>query len=409
VEKKSIVWNTLVAQDHVKELLSSAYSAGSLAHAYLFCGDEGVGKFAASLDLAMFLLCTSDGTAPCLTCSSCKKIMNNNHPDLHVVIPLPFEKEHKKKEENSKEVLTQKGWDFISLNTFKKIHAPYLPLSFGKEGTEEKDDMGNKTSSKQPTIPVAWIRELNHQVIRGPVAGERCVIIFFDIDVMEAPSANAMLKTLEEPPANTYMILTTSKPEMLLPTIASRCQLVRFGHIPSQQIKGKILQEIGTTADETEINSAASYSMGSLGRALAIIKTEEATQGLKTLQETARDVKELWDLCLGGEWLAIASAADAMARERNYAIHIQFFTYMLYLIRNSFLQKNGCSENYIDASDTLSDTAGVFGRPDGPEQLTRACNDAISSVKAYGNISIILVNFVMTVTEILHGEKQQAG
>jgi hypothetical protein len=149
--------------------------------------------------------------------------------------------------------------------------------------------------------------------------------------------------------------------------------------------------------------------MGSLGRALALIKTEESANGLKTLQEAARDVKDLWKLCFKGDWLVIASAVDAMAKERNYAVHEQFFTYMLYLIRNSFLKKNGCSENYIDASDVLDDPAGVFARQESSEHLTRACNDAISSVKAYGNIAIILVNFVMTVMEIIHGEKQQAG
>jgi DNA polymerase III delta prime subunit len=409
VEKRSIVWNNLIAQEHVKELLGSAYSSGSLGHAYLFCGDEGVGKFAAALDLAMFLLCTSEGSAPCQTCSSCKKVINNNHPDLHIVMPLPFEKDHKVKPENSKEILTQKGWDFISSNTFRKIHAPYLPLSFSKEDSDEKDDSGKKTSFKVPAIPVAWIRELRHQVLRGSIAGECSVIIFFDIDIMEAPSANAMLKMLEEPPANTYMILTTSKPETLLPTIASRCQIVRFGHIPSKQIEEQLNLALGQAGDGDLVKRAVYYSMGSLGRALAIIKTEESANGLKTLQETARDVKDLWELCFKGDWLVIASAVDAMAKERNYTVHEQFFTSMLYLIRNSFLQKNGCSENYIDASDVLHDPAGVFARQESSEQLTRACNDAISSVKAYGNIAIILVNFVMTVMEIIHGEKQQAG
>lgn len=378
--EKTIVWNNLIAQDRVKEMLGSAFSGESLGHAYLFCGDEGVGTFAAALDLAMVLLCKSEGAVPCGSCPACQKLMRNSHPDFHVALPVSLEKDHK----SSDGTLSKAGWDFLSSIVASKIGSPYLPLSY----------------AGVPAIPVEWIKEVNHAVLRGAVSGDRTVVIICGIDLMNKESANAMLKTLEEPPANTFLILATDRPEAVLPTIASRCQIVRFGHVPFPEIKRALCQALGPEADDASVNRAVHFSMGSLGRALLLASAD--------LTETVREVRDVWDLCYGSDMLAVAAKADGLAKQNDYDANARFFTSMLYLLRNSFLQKNGCSENYIDAGDTLSDPAGVFERPDSAEHLVRACNEAISSVRANGNIAIILVNFVIMVMEIIHGEKQQA-
>jgi DNA polymerase III delta prime subunit len=395
---KSIVWKNLVAQERVKEVLGAAFASDSLGHAYLFCGEEGVGKFAAALDLSLALLCAYGENVPCCACAACRKALNNNHPDLHIIFPVLLDESHK-----SGNDLNQKGWEFIASLVPKRIRAPYAPLSY------EDEDIDKSALHKVPSIPVEWIKEVNEGILRGAVEGERSATIFCDVDTMNAFSANAMLKTLEEPPANTYLFLTTNKPEAVLPTIASRCQIVRFGHVPVAQIQHELAAALGPGADETKITDAVYYSMGSLGRALALIKTEEQGKGLKTLEETAREVKEFWGLCSTGDWLTVAPALDELARERNFAVHDQFFTYLLYLVRNSFLQKSGRSENYIDGSNILDDPNGIFNDPAATDRLTRACNEALSGVRKYGHIGIILVNFVTTLMEILHVEKQQAG
>jgi DNA polymerase-3 subunit delta' len=398
VAEKTITWKHLVGQEHVKNTLGAALASGSLGHAYLFCGEEGVGKFAAALDLSLALLCTGDGDggAPCYTCAACRKALGGIHPDLHIIFPVLLDESHKAGGSND---LSQKGWEYIASLVPKRVKSPYAPISY------QNEEIDASALRKAPAIPVEWIKEVNKGILRGPVEGQRSVTIFCDVETMNVFSANAMLKTLEEPPANTYLILLTCKPESVLPTIASRCQIIRFGHVPPQQIEEQLSRALGSSADKELVRRAVHYSMGSLGRALALIESEEP----KTLQDAARDVEKLWDLCHAGDWLAIAAHIDELSRERNYAVHEQFLTCMLYLIRNSFLRKNGCSESYIDASDTLSDPDGVFSRLDGSELLTQACNDALSSVRANGNIAIILVNFVITVMEILHGEKQQAG
>jgi DNA polymerase III delta prime subunit len=401
VAGKSINWKYLVAQDRVKEILGSAFLSGNLAHAYLLCGDEGVGKFAAALDMAMALLCTSKGNVPCHTCSSCRKVLSYNHPDLHVLLPIPLGKGIK-----SDDDLTEKGWDLITSKIRAKISDPYLPLTFEKEESGE-DEGDRKDTYKRPIIPRDLIREFDHAIMRGAVESKCNVGIMYDMDIMRRESQSTLLKTLEEPPVNTYLFLTSCKPEALLPTVFSRCQIVRFGHVPTQQIKNELTAKYPSVANDVELTNAVFYSMGSLGRALTQIATEESAKGLKTLQETAQEVKDFWDLCCTGDWLTVAPAINEIIKERNQAVHEQFLNYMLYLIRNTFLQKSGRSENYIDGSNVLADPNGIFNDPAATDRLTRACNEALSGVRKYGHIGIILVNFVTTLMEILHVEKQQ--
>lgn len=388
----------MVAQDRVKEMLGSAYHSGNLGHAYLFCGDAGVGKFAAALDLALAIVCKSEGSVPCYTCAQCRRALTNNHPDLHVIFPVLLDDSHR-----SGNDLNQKGWEFIGSLIPKRIQSPYVPVSY------EDEDIDKSALHKVPAIPVDWIKEVNDGILRGAVEGECTVTIFCDVDTMNVYSANAMLKTLEEPPANTYIFLTTNNPSAVLPTIASRCQTVRFGHVPAQQIKKELMAAFGTVVSETEITNAVFYSMGSLGRALVQIETEKSAEGVETLQETARDVKELWDLCCSGDWLAVAPALDRVFKERNFAVHEQFLGYMQYIIRNTYLQKTGRSENYFDPGSILADPKGILSDPVGTDQLIHACNDALSSVKRNGNIAIIFVNFVMKIMELCNVEEQQIG
>lgn len=398
---KSINWKYLVAQERVKEMLGSAFLSGNLAHAYLFCGEEGVGKFAAALDMAMALLCTSEGKVPCHTCSSCKRVLNYNHPDLHIILPIPL-----RKGIMNDEGLTEKGWELISSKIRAKISDPYIPLTFEKEESDE--DEYKKDTFKLPIIPRDLIREFDHAILRGAVESKRNVGIMYDVDIMIRESQSTLLKTLEEPPANTYMFLTTCKPEALLPTVFSRCQIVRFGIVPAKQIHHELTMVLGPTADKTKISDAVFYSMGSLGRALTQIKTETSAKGYKTLEETSQEVKDFWEVCCSGNWQEIGPAIDALAKEKNLAVHDQFFNYMVYLIRNSFLQKTDRSENYIDANNILADPGGIFNDPAATGQLTYACGEALTGVRKYGNLGIIYVNFVIAFMEQFHVEKQQA-
>jgi DNA polymerase III delta' subunit len=213
-------WNKLIGQERVKNVVGHAFENGTLGHAYLFSGERGTGKFAAAVDLAMALLCQHKETRPCGECLSCRKVGSYSHPDFHVIMPLALQSEHKK----DGGVLTDEGWAFAAAATKRRINDPYRLPQYGSA----------------PNIPVDWIREANDAVMRGGTEGPANAVIIDGVDTMSHQSANAMLKTLEEPPAGTVMILLTDKQHAVLPTIVSRCQMMRFALLPPDVIRAEL-------------------------------------------------------------------------------------------------------------------------------------------------------------------------
>ena len=290
-----MVWHTLIGQERVKEMLGTAFSVGALGHAYLLCGEDGVGKFEAAFELALALLCSSDGDVPCRVCAPCRKALRNAHADLHILTPVSLDKEHKASDGR----LSPGGWDFLSQTVRQRMDAPYIKPSF--EGV--------------PAIPVEWIKEVNHAIVRGPVEGNATVAIITGVDLMNKESANAMLKTLEEPPAGTFIFLTTALPQSVLPTIASRCQIVRFGLVSAPTIREALLADGRTGPDEAE--RAAHFAMGSPGRAFALVSNDQ--------ERAAAGARNFLSVCCAGDWQAVSSRIDTLSRSPDYHAHERFF------------------------------------------------------------------------------------
>jgi DNA polymerase-3 subunit delta' len=380
VPETTLSWQNLLGQERVKEMLGTAFAAGTLGHAYLFSGEEGVGKFEAAFELALALLCTGGAGAPCRTCASCQKALRNAHPDFHVIVPVALDKEHKASDGK----LSPAGWDFLSQNVRERIEAPYRRPSH----------------AGVPAIPVEWIKEVNHAILRGAVEGSRTVAIIAGVDLMNKESANAMLKTLEEPPKNTLIILTTNMPQSILPTIASRCQVVRFGLVPVEHIKEALHQAAGMAEPGAEIERAAQYAMGSVSRALSLLGSDQT--------ESLAEARGFLNACCAGDWPAVSQRIDTLSRADGYEAHTRLFMNLLYLVRNGILRNEGRSSTYIDESDGV---AAASLPPDvrRVERLCSACQDALSALSSNGNCGIIYVNFAITVMEICDVEKQQAG
>jgi len=220
----TLKWNRLIGQERVKSVIGSALQSGTLGHAYLFCGERGTGKFAAAADLAMALLCQNAQVRPCGECPACKKVNAYSHPDFHVVMPLVLQTEHKKSGD-----LSEEGWQFAAASAKQRLDDPYCPPRY----------------SGIPGIPVDWIREeVIHGVMRGGTEGTANVVIIDGVDTMKKEPANAMLKTLEEPPPGTVMILLTDKLHAVLPTIVSRCQIIRFALLPADLVKAELYRRV---------------------------------------------------------------------------------------------------------------------------------------------------------------------
>jgi DNA polymerase III delta' subunit len=372
---KNIVWKNLMGQERAKEALGSAFRRGSLGHAYLFCGDAGVGKFQAAVELSMAILCEKGPDVPCYSCDSCVKIERNAHQDFHVIAPVTLEKEHK----SSDGKLNQDGWRYLSQSMREKINRPYAEGRF--QGTA--------------SVPVEWVKEINHAIMRGAVSAGKNITIIDDIDALNKESANAMLKTLEEPPANTLLVLITFRPQSVLPTIISRCQLLRFGAVSEAIIKDALVNrfEIALSPAATE---AVRLCMGSPGRALWLCENS----GNEELHGSDR----LLALCVANDWHGIGAFVDERAVRGSSEENEKLLIRLAYGVRSRFLSGIAGSTTYIDGLDSAY--AGEFPPADcaSVERLIKACQDAITALRSYGNVSLVFVNFILTVMEIIHGK-----
>lgn len=369
-------WKRLIAQQRIKEMMSSAFDHGTMGHAYLFCGDTGTGTFAAALELSMALLCAGETEPPCYRCASCRKVLSFSHPDFHVVMPLSLRKEHKAADGT----VSEAGWNELAARVRERIEDPYLIPEF----------------STQPSIPVDWVRETTHAIRRGALEGGRNITVIDGIDSMKKESANAMLKTLEEPPPGTLLLLCTSRPHAVLPTILSRCQMVRFAALPPDVIRSELVSRYSVEEDDPRIDSVV--HTGSLGRAWSMLRSSDS--------DGWKDAREFWDLITAGDWMPLFEKIDEFSEYGDYSRYENLFVQLLYGIRNAFFTKIRGSENYIMGDHRLSVPARETASSDSAEVCMRECETAISRIRARGNSGLVLINFAFSVMEWYHGKKQ---
>src|SRR5512133_2504575 len=225
-------FSEVIAQERALSSLRSALRRGTLHHAYLFGGPEGVGKARVARLLAQAANCDGGQPGPggyredpCGVCAACHKIAKGIHPDVLVL--------------SEERAMAKAGrWE---------------PKS-------------GRTPSKD--IVVDQVRDLvDHRLSLRRYEGRRRFVVIDPADAMNPQAQNALLKTLEEPPDDTTLVLVAAGADSLLPTIRSRCLRVAFGPIPADAIARRLEAE-GHAPDRARL--AAALSGGSLGRALAL-------------------------------------------------------------------------------------------------------------------------------------------
>lgn len=197
----------ILGHERIIEVFKRAIGSGKTSHSYIFEGIQGCGRKKIALALIQTLFCESGKDDACDTCPSCRKVISGNHADIHRIEPLP-----------------------------------------------DKRD-----------ISIDQLREMQRELALRPYEAPRKACILEPAERMSVNAANSLLKTLEEPPGNAIIILLTENADMLLPTIRSRCQLVRFAPLSPEHVR-QLLEQNGM--DEAASATLAQMSGGSLKHAL---------------------------------------------------------------------------------------------------------------------------------------------
>ncbi len=216
-----MAFTDIIGQDRAVGILRSALAAESLPHAYVFYGAQGVGRYRTALALARAIVCRSGGEESCDTCLDCKRVDGENHPDFLVVRPLSRK--------------------------------------------------GNKEAVVDPelgAIRIDQIRELQRWVVVRSFMGGWRVVVLDGADKANPAASNALLKTLEEPPPKTLLILISPSRTQLLPTIVSRCQSLYFPPVPREILESVLRERMGDEA--TDLSLVAALAEGSVGKAVGL-------------------------------------------------------------------------------------------------------------------------------------------
>jgi DNA polymerase-3 subunit delta' len=239
---------------HLLDLIARAAARGTLPPSVIFAGPDGVGKRMAAIALAQSMNCLK----------SRDPLPASLEPDMFG----PSER-RSNSETDPFPRMDACGSCASCKRIARGVHADVLLIEPGDTGA----------------IRIDQVRDAIERAAYRPFEGRRRVVIVDDADLMNQDAQNALLKTLEEPPAASTFVLVTSRPDMLLPTVRSRCQRLRFGRLSPADVASVLMREHKYT--EADARAAASSSDGSVGLAL-----EEGSGAFADAREAAAELLE---------------------------------------------------------------------------------------------------------------------
>jgi DNA polymerase III subunit delta' len=278
------------------DLLQRSLASQRLAHAYLITGPDHIGKTHLALEFAAALNCNGD-EAPCHRCTACHKTTQGTHPDVQVIEP---------------------------------------------EGVRLKIDQ---------------IRRLQYDLALSPHEGRRRVCVISQFERATTEAANALLKTLEEPPRHVVLILTATDASLLLPTIVSRCQILPLRSVPTPIVEAALRERI---ADEGRVQLVAALAGGRVGWAL------QAIQEPALLEQRQDDARQMLQVLRHGRARRIQQAEALATRED---VQDMLHTWQL-CWRDVILLQHNCQE--LLANTDLYQELAQIAISSSPEQASAA-------------------------------------
>ena len=287
-------FDAVIGHDRPKQILKAALRSDQLAHAYLFFGDDSIGKRLTARMFAQAVNCddpVSNGSDACGRCWACRQTEQNIHPDIFYITP----------------------------------------------------------SGDQ--IKIGQIREMQDYLVYRPLIGRYKIYIVNDADQMNVPAANSLLKTLEEPPDHSLILLISSRPRHLLPTIRSRCQGLRFASLSITDVQ-EVVERTHKHASETA-RLIAGFSQGRLGIAIN-------TDPTLIREERDRIVTTIGiDSGMQGGILQIFQASELLSKGESSTTTL---TWLTHWIRDLLILQVAHASDRLLNQDRLADLAHASER-----------------------------------------------
>ena len=352
-----------------------------VSHAQIFTGPEGCGSLAIALAYAKYISCEErTGKDSCGKCRSCVKYEKMIHPDLHFVFPVI--RKDKKDTEPVSDSFIESWREFAG-------KSPYFTLNGWLNSIEVGNAQGLIFSSEAAEI----IKKLNLKTFESDFK----IMIIWLPEKMHPSAANKLLKLIEEPPEKTIFLLVSDEPDKVIPTILSRCQLIRLPGFSNDEITGYLTGSL--KADNQKAVEIARVVNGNIIKAIELSENEDPSSRNLSLFKNLMRFAWKRDIISLISWSEDISATGREAQKN-------FLTYSLRILRENLMltldqQKNklvflaGEEASFSGNFDPFINNENIYN-------LTDEINLAFSHVEANGNSKIIFLDLALRVTRLIN-------
>jgi DNA polymerase III subunit delta' len=362
----------------INKLLRSVHEE-RVSHAQILTGPEGCGKMALAIAYAMYISCENrTDHDSCGTCKSCAKYKKMIHPDLHFVFPVI---KGKKATDPVSDNYIEEWRDFV-----KK--SPYFTINNWLDSIEVGNAQGMIFASEASDI----IKKLSLKSFESDFK----IMIIWLPEKMHQSTANKLLKMIEEPPEKTLFLLVSEEPDKVIPTILSRCQLVKIPTFTNRDIKNYLSKRFSLAEDK--ISDIARVSNGNINRAIELCENEDSLLANLDL------FKNLMRFAWKRDIISIIKWSEEIASTGREA-QKNFISFSLRLLRENLMLSLDQLKNdlvFLAGEEAgFSEKFHPFINQKNIYSLTEEFNLVYSHIGANGNAKIIFLDLALKVTRLI--------
>lgn len=325
-------FSDIIGHEQIIEHLQKAIAYGKVSHAYIFNGPEKSGKMMLAEAFAMTLQCEEKQDTPCLKCHSCKQAQSHNQPDI-------------------------------------------IYLTHEKPATISVDDIR---------------RQINNDITIKPYASPYKIYIIDEAEKMNVQAQNALLKTIEEPPAYGIILLLTTNADTFLPTILSRCITLNLKAVPNAQIKAHLMKTYQIPDYQAEV--CVAFAQGNVGKAIQLAGNEDFIELKNSALQLIKRIKDI----------ELYEMMEAVKQISQYKLRINdYFDLLMIWYRDVLLYKATADVNSLIFKDEVYDIKkqANISSYSGIETILEALEKAKLRLNANVNFDLVMELLLLNMKE----------